>query len=77
MDSLKTNGTVQSLLDACFAADDPVACLNFELDRLRATGEWSELEIQRLQSMTLNTRKAIARRPVAPIDDAGPPDGGI
>ena len=71
MDSMKINSTVQSLLDACFAADDPVACLDGELVRLRATGEWSELEIHRLKNMTLETRKAIARRIIGRKDDTG------
>jgi len=65
MDSMKINTTVQSLLDACVAADDPIACLSFELDRLRATGEWSEFEIHRLQNMALSARKDTARRSAA------------
>ena len=36
VDSIMINAAVNSLLDACFASDDPVGTLYSELERLRA-----------------------------------------
>jgi len=57
----KIRTAVQVILSACFASDDPVACFHAEIDRLSASGEWSELEIRDLHSMALDAVQQIAR----------------
>jgi hypothetical protein len=59
MDNDKLNRTSQEIVTACLSADDPVACLYSELDRLRASGEWSELELSQLQRVLLVSVKLI------------------
>jgi hypothetical protein len=60
MDNAKINWAAQEIIQACLAADDPVACLHAELDQRRAAGGWSELELHRLQVILLDTAKQIA-----------------
>jgi hypothetical protein len=63
MDINKISAAVQPLLDACFAADDPVAQLHLELDRLRASGNWLEMELRQLQILTLASVKRMVHGP--------------
>jgi hypothetical protein len=60
MDAQRINSAAQALLTACFEAADPVKALHIELDRLRASGDWTEIELRRIQELTLSTAKAIA-----------------
>ena len=53
MHSPKIRATVRAILDACFAAGDPVACFHAEVARLTASGEWSEQELGDLFVMVL------------------------
>jgi hypothetical protein len=53
MHSPKIRLAVRAILDACFAAGDPVACLHAEVARLTASGEWSEQELGDLYVMVL------------------------
>lgn len=59
MDSEKLQAAIASLLAACHASNDPVATLHAELDRLWATGEWSQLQLAELLLMALEKLKAI------------------
>jgi hypothetical protein len=63
MDINKINTAVQPLLDACYADSDPVARLHSELDRLRATGDWLEMELRQLLILTLASVKQMIKRP--------------
>jgi hypothetical protein len=63
MDTQKINNAVQPLMEACFAADDPVARLHAELDRLRASGNWLEMELRQLQILTLASVKRMVKGP--------------
>jgi hypothetical protein len=60
MDAERINLAAQALLTACFEADDPVNQLYAEVAKLRASGDWSELELRRIQELTLSSAKAIA-----------------
>jgi hypothetical protein len=59
MDARRIRAAVTSLLNACYDSDDAVARLYAELELLRASGEWSRLELAQLQSMALQTVKMI------------------
>jgi hypothetical protein len=59
MNGERLQATVASLLAACYASNEPVAALHAELDRLWATGEWSQLQLAQLQLMALEKVKAI------------------
>ena len=39
---------MRAILDACFAADDPVAYFHAEIARLTESGDWSEPELNDL-----------------------------
>jgi hypothetical protein len=60
MDNEKINSAAQRLLTACLEAHDPVASLHAEIDRLRSTGEWTNLELRRLQEIMLDQAQQIA-----------------
>jgi hypothetical protein len=62
MDSERINGAVQKILAGCFNADDPVAELSVEIEGLRRTGQWSELELRRIQDLAMGTAKALVAR---------------
>jgi hypothetical protein len=62
MDGERIQAAIAALLAACYASDDPVATLHAELDRLLASGEWSQLQLAQLQLMTLEKVKAIAQQ---------------
>jgi hypothetical protein len=59
MDNGKIAAAVQPLLDACLASDDPMAQLHVELDRLRATNAWLEMELRQLHVLALESVKRI------------------
>jgi hypothetical protein len=65
VDNAKINTASQEILQTCLSADDPVASLHAELDRLRATGEWAELELYRLQMILLDMAKQIVDKRAA------------
>ena len=48
MHSPKIRAAVRAILDACFAADDPVAYFHAEIARLTESGDWSEPELNDL-----------------------------
>jgi hypothetical protein len=60
LDAEKVQAALSALVAACYASDDPVATLHAELDRLWASGEWSQLELAQLQLMLLEKVKSIA-----------------
>jgi hypothetical protein len=60
MDAEQLADTVNGLLDACYLSEDPFTTLNAELDRLRTTGEWSQLHLAQVRSMAIQTVKMIA-----------------
>jgi hypothetical protein len=60
MDCEKINAAAQSLLTACFEDDDPVERLHAELENFRASGHFSEIELRRIQELTLTTAKVIS-----------------
>jgi hypothetical protein len=66
MEPDRIHAAVTSPLNACYAADDPVATLHAELDRMRASGEWSVLQLAQVQSMALQTVKSVVARIGAP-----------
>jgi hypothetical protein len=55
----RINAAAQEILQAYLAANDPVATLYIELDRLRKTGDWFELELKRLEVLLLESAKQI------------------
>jgi hypothetical protein len=59
MEPDRIHAAVTSLLNACYASDDPAATLRAELKRLRATGKCSELQMAQLEAMALRTVKSI------------------
>jgi hypothetical protein len=59
LDAERIHAAVSSLLNACYDSHDPVARLQAELDQLRASGEWSTLELAQLQLMARQTVKMI------------------
>ena len=67
MNDVRINSISQEILHACLSAEDAVACLYVELDGLRATGDWSEIELRRLQVLLLDTAKGIADRPATEL----------
>jgi hypothetical protein len=60
MDADKINTAAQALLTACFEATNPVERLHAELETLRTSGNWTAIELRRIQELTLSTVKAIA-----------------
>jgi hypothetical protein len=62
MEAHQIHAAVTSLLNACYESDDPGATLHAELERLSASGEWSQLQLTQLQAMALQTVKSIVSR---------------
>jgi hypothetical protein len=65
VDFIRINTAVNSLLDACFASNDPVETLYCELERLRTQEGWKESEIRQVQIAALRTLRSITERPLA------------
>jgi hypothetical protein len=70
MDNDKINNAAGRILTACLEADDAVACLHAEIDRLRFTSQWTNLELRRLQEILLDQARQIARERTN--EDVGP-----
>jgi hypothetical protein len=56
----RINTAAQTLLAACFDGADPVERLYAELERLRASGNWTAIELRRIQELALSSARAVA-----------------
>ena len=63
MDTHKINAALQPLVDVCTAAPDPLGCLRQQLDLLRTTGNWLEMELRQLQILTTTAIKGMPKGP--------------
>jgi hypothetical protein len=55
----RVNAAIRQLLDDCCAADNPLACLAENLDRLRKSPEWAGSEVDEVETTTLRILKAL------------------
>jgi hypothetical protein len=62
MDVVTMNAALCSLFNACYVSGNPRVTLFEELSRLRATGQWPEVELGRLQQLAIKTITAITGR---------------
>jgi hypothetical protein len=56
----KVNSAIRSILDACYASNDPLLALQAQMYELRHSGKWSERQIGDVRTAVLGILKGMA-----------------